>query len=130
MKIAEFLTKSYNEKELYAGYKIIEIRPRIVCADGFSISVQASENHYCLPRIDSSNGSIYDEVECGFPSEMEPISEPTEEDFQYYAEYAEDEDLTKTVYSYVPVSVVDKLLESHGGIDEKKTFAQKEKGNA
>ena len=40
------------------------VRPRIVCADGFSLSVQASEEHYCTPR--ATGADRYDSVEIGF----------------------------------------------------------------
>ena len=123
MNITEFLTKSYNARELFPGYTLVNIRPRIVCKDGFNISVQASENHYCSPRINTSDGSTYTEVECGYPSEMAriPYDQLTENDFQSYAE--DPHSLTKSVYGYVPVHVVDNLLNSHGGIDVERTFA-------
>lgn len=48
----------------------------------------------------------YVSVELGFPNmEDELIND-----------YAEDMDYTDTVYGFVPVEVVDKLLEKHGGI--------------
>lgn len=90
----------------YFGYSTYqEKRPYLECADGYRISIQASENHYCSPR---KNGlHEYNKVELGFPSaEDELIND--------YAE--EDEDYTNTVYGYVPVEVVDQLLEKHGGI--------------
>ena len=83
------------------------IRPRVVCNDGFSISVQASRYHYCSPRAD---GEIeYAHVELGFPSMVE-------ESILEYAEMPERP--TETVYGYVPVSVVDAMLLKHGGINE------------
>ena len=46
-------------------------------------------------------------MELGYPSEPDELIK----------EYAEDwDDLTDTVYGYVPIEVVDKLLEKHGGI--------------
>ncbi len=82
------------------------IRPRLVCKDGFQMSVQASEGHYCEPRENFLNH--YDSVEIGYPSEEELL----------LLDYAEDPDeLTDTVYGYVPTELVDKVLEKHGGID-------------
>ena len=79
--------------------------PQIVCADGFTISVQASEAHYCHPRIDDA--TYYTEVECGYPS-----SNP-----EFIQEYAENsESLTGTVYPYTPVELVNKLIDLHGGL--------------
>lgn len=87
------------------------VRPMIVCKDGFKVSVQASEFHYCHPRI-NTNPMLYDKVELGFPSEAVPE----------WLEYAEEQyDPTDTVYGYVPVELVDAALEKHGGIDLSKT---------
>jgi len=46
------------------------MRERIVCQDGFSMSIQASRLHYCSPRESLINGN-YDSVEIGFPNEYE-----------------------------------------------------------
>lgn len=92
------------------GHVIIQdIRPHVKCKDGFSISVQASEGHYCSPRV---NGDVrYDKVELGFPNMEDEL----------IAEYAEDpDDLTGTVYGGVPVEIVNQLIEKHGGIVESK----------
>lgn len=79
------------------------ITPRIECADGFSLSVQANSGAYCSPR---SNMGPWREVEVGFPSA------PPE----YIMERAEDPDTpTETVYSYVPVYLVEQLIHLHGG---------------
>lgn len=81
-------------------------RPRVKCADGYSISIQASSYCYSHPRLDGADW--YDQVELGFPSKADELINS----------YAEDDDYTHTVYGYVPVAVVDKLLEKHGGIVE------------
>lgn len=78
-------------------------RPRIVCPDGFSLSVQASFYHYCTPRDDY--GPYY-EVEVGFPSECV-------DEFMPYIDGIND-DPTKTVYGYVPIDLVAKVLQQHG----------------
>ena len=82
-------------------------RPRIVCKDGDSVSVQASGVHYCKHRVDGEDK--YESVERGFPNREDPLIN----------DYAEDDgDLTRTVYGYVPVEVVNELIEKHGGIVE------------
>lgn len=82
-------------------------RPRIVCKDGYSVSVQASRFNYCEPRVDGADK--YESVELGFPNREDPLIN----------DYAEDDgDLTRTVYGYVPVEVVNELIEKHGGIVE------------
>lgn len=83
------------------------IVPAIQCADGLRMPVQASENHYCGPCESGLNA--YYEVEVGFPSERVEELMP----------YAEDpDDPTGTVYGYVPVDVVNMIIEQHGGIKE------------
>lgn len=80
---------------------------RIVCSDGFSISIQANDGAYCRPREDIDDVSVYSMFELGFPSD----------ECDVIREYAEGENsLTDTVYPYVPRDVVEKMIESHGGI--------------
>lgn len=80
---------------------------RIVCQDGFSLFVQANRFAYCSPR---DNYGPYTEVEVGFTSEVP-------EDLW---EYAEDPEYpTETVYSYVPIELVETLIEHHGGLANK-----------
>lgn len=87
---------------------------KIVCADGFAVSVQASASHYCTPR---DNDGPYTEVELGYPSE--PV--------EAWMEYAEDPDRPKdTVYGYIPIELVVRGLDQHGGIDWDKTTKPKE----
>lgn len=78
--------------------------PPIVCADGLTLSVQASHLHYCSPRNDEGP---YSTVEIGFPSEKV-------EEFMEYAEDAENP--TQTVYARVPVEVVLQVINSRGGV--------------
>ncbi len=86
------------------GRHSLETRKRIVCTDGFSMSVQANEGSYCTPRDDIGPWSA---CEIGFPSEPE----------QAIVSYAEDADKpTETVYGWVPVDVVDAVIAKHGGI--------------
>lgn len=80
---------------------------RLICKDGFEMSVQASNVHYCSPRID--NADYYSEVEVGYPT----VSE------EELLDYAEDRTRpTKTVYGYVPVELVDKIISKHGGVND------------
>lgn len=117
MNTNEFLNESYkrNYPALARMSKTFErdidtmyfTRPRVVCKDGFSISIQASYVNYCIPRLTFSGD--YEAVELGYPSKEEPLIN----------DYAEDPDsLTSTVYGTVPVELVDKVLEKHGGIIE------------
>jgi hypothetical protein len=86
------------------GMRILPTLPRIECADGFSMSVQAGEFLYSTPR---ENTGPWRAVEIGFPSEACPELMP----------FAEDADKpTDTVYSYVPIRVVAYVIDRHGGI--------------
>lgn len=75
MNVKEFMRKTQKLSEA-AGYTFQEIRPRIVCGDGVSLSVQGSHTHYCAPRED---GCGYYLVEVGYPS-----IRPPKEWGQYY----------------------------------------------
>ncbi len=78
--------------------------PLVRCADGFTMSVQASERNYCEPR---DNFGPYLSCEVGFPSSY---------DF-YLREYAENpSDPTQTVYGWVPAHVIRMCIDAHGGI--------------
>ena len=80
-------------------------RHRMLFRDGFSMSVQASEGHYCVPRV--TGLGIYDAYEVGYPSEAEPLLMP-------YAENADDP--TQMVYGFVPIGIVLDIAAKHGGI--------------
>lgn len=104
-KVNEFLKHNFKEYRVHDEL-IAEKTRRLICKDGFSISVQASKLHYCEPRKDKA--WPYNSVELGFPSELDDLIE----------EFAEDDDTTDTVYPYVPIEIVNKLIEKHGGIAE------------
>ncbi len=83
----------------------MKLNQKIVCADGFTMSVQAHNGAYCSPRI--SNAESYDEVEVGFPSSTESL----------LMDWCEDTgDPTGTVYGYVPTQVVINVIAKHGGM--------------
>ena len=99
MTINEFLRK-YRRVE--HGMNVT--RPRVLCADGFTVSVQAGCGIYSIPRGDADD---YTHVELGYPSQGE----------EALLKYAENREWpTDTVYAYVPVELVDKVLKAHGGI--------------
>lgn len=85
------------------------IFPRMVCADGFTMSVQGHCGAYSSPRDDFADH--YTEVEVGFPSEREELLMP-------YIDAIDPEtvDSTGTVYGYVPISVIEQVIEKHGGL--------------
>jgi len=91
-------------------------KSHIVCADGFKVSVIAGWGAYCYPRPDLGETGPpcdyegpYFEVEVGFPTER---PEPWEE----WEDYQDGSgDPVKSVYGYVPIAVVEALIEAHGG---------------
>mgnify|MGYP005812110431 FL=1 len=78
---------------------------KIVCKDGFVMSVQANEGAYCSPRVDDA--AEYTAVEVGYPSECESL----------LLEWAEDATApTDTVYGWVPASRISLVCAKHGGV--------------
>lgn len=83
---------------------IKELNELVTCANGFSMSVQANSRAYCYPR---EKVGPYEKVEVGFPNKVEPL----------LLKYAENPDEpTRTVYGYVPKSVVTAVIAKHGGM--------------
>ena len=82
--------------------------PHVICKDGFKMSVQAGQTLYSEPKDVADS---YERAEVGYPSTEESL----------LTTYAEDEEnLCGTVYGYVPCSIIDAVIEKHGGIDESK----------
>lgn len=106
MTVKDWLKKPVKVHTYSDGSREIqENRPRLYCNDGYSISVQASWVHYCKPRLNGVQD--YESVELGYPSmEDELINEYSEDDSDY----------TNTVYGYVPIEIVEELINKHGGI--------------
>jgi hypothetical protein len=105
MTLSDFITKTFKGNEY-------NLRPRITCFDGFNLSIQGNIGAYCSPRKDSD---FYSSMEIGFPSEKEEL----------IMSYAGSEDQpTETVYGWVPIEVIEQVIEKHGGIDVDATFKQ------
>jgi hypothetical protein len=93
--------------ESYIGgryYRMKTTTAKITCKDGFQISVQASQHHYCEPREDDGP---YTQVECGYPTG--PVSEALQE-------YSEEPDTLNTIFAFVPIEIIEAELALHGGI--------------
>ena len=90
----------FLQKYRRVEYGMNVTRPRVRCADGYTVSVQAGYGLYSIPRADADR---YKNVELGYPSTID-------EELDEYAESP------GGVYGYVPVRLVDKVLEKHGGI--------------
>lgn len=92
----------FLKAERSVGY--LQTCPAISCVDGFTMSVQASANHYCSPK--DNNGPWY-EVEVGFPSKRQ-------KKLMRYAENGSKP--TDTIYGGVPIHLVVEIINKHGGI--------------
>ena len=105
MNINKFLARTVY----FVDEDHLALRKRITCADGFGLSIQASASHYCSPK---SNFGPYDAVEVGYPSEQ-----PPDEWAEYYDGSISDFDNGDAtgIFGYVPVEMVEALIEAHGG---------------
>jgi hypothetical protein len=87
------------------GYYVsIDTRPRVVCQDGFSISIQANEYLYCRPRY---NVGPYSKVELGYPSKRDSLI------IEYADVYLDDSKLKSWVFYDAPdqlTNIIDKIL--------------------
>lgn len=104
MNLNDYFNQVENVKDSHGmGYTFMTRFKRIVCQDGFSLSVQANQLAYCTPR---NNHGPYTKVEVGFPSAVP----------EGLWEYGENpENPTESVYGYVPIGLVEALIEQHGG---------------
>jgi len=120
MKINEFIknnlkVKVLNEDPLMRHMMTSTRLPHIVCTDGFTMSVQVGYSLYSVPKKVAKR---YSKVEIGYPSERESLLE------EYVESFYVTPDFTDSIYPYVPVKVVDKVLKKHGGIDLTETLRE------
>jgi len=118
MKINEFIknnlkVKVLNDDPLMKHMMTSSRLPHIVCTDGFTMSVQVGYSLYSEPKKVAKR---YSKVEIGYPSERESLLE------EYVESFYVTPDFTDSIYPYVPVKVVDKVLKKHGGIDLTETL--------
>jgi hypothetical protein len=106
--ISKYILDSRRKAEDFPAPIFVCPVPPLVCRDGFSVSVQASETHHCTPR---NNEGPWDTFECGFPSKPVPELRGWKEDL---GDDASDEDC---VFAYVPWVAVMLTIEKHGGCD-------------
>ena len=104
MAVVDFLKATYKPVKGYE--KLLEPRPRIECKDGYTFSIQAGITYYCVPKKNLKDGN-YMAVELGFPSEPDILINHFADDKRNYKD---------TIYPNVPVFVVERLIEKHGGI--------------
>ena len=83
----------------------------MVCKDGTALSIQVGESLYCEPR---ENKGPYTLMEVGLMSGVFILKE----EWEHYR------DGDSFVYGYVPVSLIQRELDLHGGIDVARTFVE------
>ena len=88
----------------YDGNPYLEHIPRVKCVDGFEVSIQASHFHYCQPR---DSAGPWTHVELGFPTARVTS-------LREYRDGPPPD--TGTVFGYVPIEKVARLLNRHGGL--------------
>lgn len=87
-----------KERSSLEGFQITK---GLECADGFRMSVQASEYHMCEPKELRPYGT-YESFEVGDVSSFEELLD----------EYDEGAD----VYGCVPADVINSIVKKHGGL--------------
>ena len=100
---AEEVAITLGELLLATHRASLSLTPRVICADGLVLSIQASRFHYCSPRNDIGPWSA---VEVGYPTKRVEALLP-------FAEEAEKP--TNTVYGYVPIGIVAQVIAEHCG---------------
>ena len=91
-----------NVTETIPGLSYKAVTKPIECKDGVTLSVQASENHYCEPR---DNKGPYTEVEVWcIRNCTAPVTQ-----FEYEADEPS---------GYVPIEQVAAFIDQHGGFKE------------
>ena len=101
-KLAENLKTTHQ----FVENKMNNLIPALYCRHGVSLSVQASDFHYCTPK---ANIGPYTHVEIGYielngerycPPEFEKYQEP----------------VSKSIYCFVPIELVEAFIFSNGGL--------------
>lgn len=97
----------YSEEISWLLMQLPRLRKRLVsyiqCADGFTMSVQASQDHKCIPVSDKGPWTHF---EVGFPSEPEVLLKTK----------SEDEDDDPSIFECVPANVIAEIIIKHGGV--------------
>ena len=88
------------------------IKPRTICSDGVSLSIQASSTHYCTPR---SEWGPYLAMEVGYIQDAngDPLTPP-----ETWMDYTDGPAFPNDVYGYVPIEMIESFIAEHGGREE------------
>lgn len=105
-EVVGVLPEYYAFGQFHDSKEIYKPLPAIECTNGFIFSVQASEYTYCTPR---DNNGPYTHVEVGFPSERVKELMPYIDGDSDYP--------TETVYGYVPVEIVEAIIDKRNNYE-------------
>ena len=110
MKLEDYFKQTYkimmSEKD--PSIPTMGIRPRLIFNDGHSMSVQGSKYSYSEPR---SETDWYESLEIGFPTCDDDL----------IVEYGD----ADGIYGYVPVDIIQAVIDKHNGIDVFETLKEK-----
>ena len=92
-----------------------DILPMITCQDGFKISIQCGWGHYSSPKVNRGDALPNNPThfELGFPSKYEELISDFAQDSTYSKKNLD------TVFGWVPIQTVNKIIRKHGGIKER-----------
>jgi hypothetical protein len=121
MNLKEYLLLTHYTKPLFNN-----MRPTLICKDGFKMSVQAGSGYHCEPREETTK---YTSVEIGFPNYDDILAvfqcgslEQYEAERSYYLK-----DPLDGIIERIPAEIIQKVIDKHGGIDDQKLFDRIEK---
>ena len=116
MNLKEYLILTHYTKPLFNN-----MRPSLICNDGFKMSIQSGSGYHCEPREETT---IYKTVEIGFPNYDDILAvfqcgsiEQYEAEKIYYLK-----DPLDGILERVPIELIQKVIDKHGGIDKQKMY--------
>lgn len=105
LTVREYLNMTYVNQSI--GFFSLLVRPPVTCADGFSMSIQASESHHCSPRQTLKNAEEYDSVEVMILSDIDNYT------YKRFLKHSESMD---EIAAYVDIDFLELFVAEHGGI--------------
>lgn len=104
MTVKEFMIKYGRCCTSYFG--LTNLFPSLVCKDGSTMSVQASEYHMSIPKFSFCGSEINNY------GAVEVYTKIYDDDLSYYL-------VSEHTYGRVPCEILDIVIKRHGGIDIK-----------
>jgi hypothetical protein len=108
----------YGRKYTGEGGTSATIFPAMKCVGGNEMSVQGHFGAYSMPREDFADHYVAVEI----ASAAEPLLDAFKGDT-----YGEGEEAV-TIYAYVPISIVEQVIEKHGGLVAYRAIEEAQRG--